>query len=252
MTDGNESYRLRWEGSLNEGKGVVLIASDSRMVNEDIQKMKHLMGYKSEETLGNLKASERLNENESFNDVWKKTKTILTEGIDELTQGQEFIAKQAGNPKKIEKVDFDELNARKNESEMPNLGGEMAQIEAGYNAAMGSQGTEGSLYEMEQDEAPRDEDPRDVKRVEDLFSKITSIQAALSRIDNRVEIIKAIEGFLTTLLTKHPELAPQVKNPLIQTVKDTVDNTIDASQGQQQDVTEGDRFDEVFGGMDEE
>jgi hypothetical protein len=60
ITDGNESYKVRWEGSLNEGKAIVLVASDATLVNEDVQKMKHLMGYKSEESLGSLKGSERL------------------------------------------------------------------------------------------------------------------------------------------------------------------------------------------------
>jgi hypothetical protein len=43
------------------------------------------MGYKSEETLGNLKGSERINEDKSFGDIWKKTKTILSENVNELT-----------------------------------------------------------------------------------------------------------------------------------------------------------------------
>jgi hypothetical protein len=48
MTDGNESYKIRWEGSLNEGKAVVLMASDNKLVNEDINRMKALFGYKSQ------------------------------------------------------------------------------------------------------------------------------------------------------------------------------------------------------------
>lgn len=92
MFDGNESYKVRWEGSLNEGKGVVLTASNKEMVNEDMKKIFHLMGYKSEETLGNLKGSERLNENKQFSDIWSKTKTILTESEDMI--GEEWSEKQ--------------------------------------------------------------------------------------------------------------------------------------------------------------
>jgi len=88
ITDGNESYKVRWEGSLNEGKAIVLVASDATLVNEDVQKMKHLMGYKSEETLGTLKGSERLSEDKKFNHIWNKTKSILTENIDEWTEKQ--------------------------------------------------------------------------------------------------------------------------------------------------------------------
>jgi hypothetical protein len=81
MTDGVESYRMRWEGNLNEGRAVVLMASDKTMVNEDMQKMKHLMGYKSQETLGAVKGKARIDENKIFTDIWKKSQ-ILVEGED--------------------------------------------------------------------------------------------------------------------------------------------------------------------------
>jgi len=81
MTDGIESYRMRWEGNLNEGRAVVLMASDKTMVNEDMQKMKHLMGYKSQETLGTVKGKARIDENKIFSDIWKKSQ-ILVEGED--------------------------------------------------------------------------------------------------------------------------------------------------------------------------
>jgi len=77
MTDGVENYKIRWEGSLTEGKAVVLMAADKTMVNEDMQKMKHLMGYKSQETLGTVKGRARLDENSTFNDIWKKTKMLM-------------------------------------------------------------------------------------------------------------------------------------------------------------------------------
>ena len=87
MTDGNENYEIRWEGSLKEGKAIVLMSENKTLVNEDMQKMKHLMGYKSHETLGNLKATDRLNENEAFKNIWNKTGRVLTEAkfVDEVT-----------------------------------------------------------------------------------------------------------------------------------------------------------------------
>ena len=81
MTDGNESYKIRWEGTLSEGRAAVLTASNKTMVNEDMQKMKHLMGYKSETTLGLVKGNARLNENAIFNDIYAKSKVLL-EGED--------------------------------------------------------------------------------------------------------------------------------------------------------------------------
>ena len=80
MTDGNEHYKIRWEGSLNEGTAIVLNAYDDNLVKEDFDKIKHLMNFKSQDTLGNLKGSQRLDENQAFADMIKKTRTIMTEG----------------------------------------------------------------------------------------------------------------------------------------------------------------------------
>jgi hypothetical protein len=104
MTDGVESYRMRWEGTLTEGRAVVLTASDKTMVNEDMQKMKHLMGYKSQDTLGTVKGKARIDENEIFSDIWKKS-IVLIEGEDIESQKapvkktDEKVA-QAGEAKK--------------------------------------------------------------------------------------------------------------------------------------------------------
>jgi hypothetical protein len=77
MTDGNESYRIRWEGTLTEGRAIVLTASDKTMINEDMQKMKHLMGYKSQDTLGLVKGKSRIEENATFGKIWDKTKMLM-------------------------------------------------------------------------------------------------------------------------------------------------------------------------------
>ena len=82
MTDGNESYTIRWEGSLTEGSAVVLSASDKTLINEDVQKMKHLFNYKSETTLGLVKGKDRVNEDTSFADIWAKSKKLLGESED--------------------------------------------------------------------------------------------------------------------------------------------------------------------------
>ncbi len=87
MTDGDEKYEIRWEGNLNEGKAIITKASDKTIMNENMVQMKHLMGYKSEDTLGNLKGSERINENASFNDIWDKTKGLLSEA----NKGEEYF-----------------------------------------------------------------------------------------------------------------------------------------------------------------
>lgn len=98
MTDGNETYNIRWEGSATEGRAIVESACDANMVNEDIQKMKHLMGYKSKDTLGLLKGDERLTENATFRQIMDKTKSLLTESEEEAelteveeTEGEEVM-----------------------------------------------------------------------------------------------------------------------------------------------------------------
>jgi hypothetical protein len=105
MTDGNESYKIRWEGSVNEGKAVVLIASDKNLVNEDIQRMKNLFSYKSQDTLGNLKGNSRIDENKTFSDIWSKTKSLLEmediEGTDgETGDWDDAVTSQAADAKK--------------------------------------------------------------------------------------------------------------------------------------------------------
>ena len=77
MTDGNETYRVKWESSINEA--TVLKSGNKSQINEDMQKMKHLMGYSSKETLGTVKGTERLEENTKFNDILGKTKNLLSE-----------------------------------------------------------------------------------------------------------------------------------------------------------------------------
>lgn len=82
MTDGNETYRIRWEGTLSEGAAIVVTAADKKLVNEDIQRMKVLFGYKSQDTLGLVKGNARIDENKIFGDIWNKTKKLLGESED--------------------------------------------------------------------------------------------------------------------------------------------------------------------------
>jgi hypothetical protein len=47
----------------SEGKAIILTAANKTMVNEDMENMKRLMGYKSQDTLGLSKGKTRLDEN---------------------------------------------------------------------------------------------------------------------------------------------------------------------------------------------
>lgn len=75
MTDGIETYKIRWE----ENSGVILESKNQNKINEDVDKMKHLMGYNSRETFGNLKGKERIEENSKMKDFMGQTKNIIGE-----------------------------------------------------------------------------------------------------------------------------------------------------------------------------
>jgi len=49
VTDGENEYRLMWEGDSN-GEAVITHEKNNSLVNENIQKMKHLWGFKSSDT----------------------------------------------------------------------------------------------------------------------------------------------------------------------------------------------------------
>jgi len=69
LTDGNKNYRVRWEGTPDNGMAVPLIAVDKNLVNEDISHMKHLISYSSKSTLGVLNGRDRVNEETEFNNL---------------------------------------------------------------------------------------------------------------------------------------------------------------------------------------
>jgi hypothetical protein len=220
ITDGNESYKVRWEGSLNEGKAVVLMASDATLVNEDVQKMKHLMGYKSEESLGNLKGAERLSEDKKFNDIWNKTKSILTENIDEWTEKQ--------------------LNAfdRGDHDRTP--------FEPGDMAALNKENAIGGIS-------------KDSERFDTMLDKNSSLTAAFSKINTKQELIDTMSMLYGDILKNNPQLA-SAEMALITALKEKGRELKSAPQGApmgESGMYEGgmgemDRFDEVFSGLDED
>jgi hypothetical protein len=218
MFDGNESYKVRWEGSLNEGKGVVLTASNKEMVNEDMKKIFHLMGYKSEETLGNLKGSERLNENKQFSDIWSKTKTILTENMDEELHGNQDEI-DANHDGKITDADFELLRK------------------------------EGSMYEME--------NQKDSSPVNQAGIKATALDSVKRDVPGMSTIEKGEYNEIITKISDFfakngNQYAGQTKTLLDRLMK-AIDAENQKSQSSQMPVGEGsymhekmDRFSEVF------
>ena len=74
ITDGENTYRLIWEGDSNEGEAIITNFKNTEMVNEDIQKMKYLWGFKSNDTISTKKTI-----TESGEDAFKRMYTKLKE-----------------------------------------------------------------------------------------------------------------------------------------------------------------------------
>ena len=244
MTDGNESYKVRWEGSLNEGKGVVLIASDATLVNEDVQKMKHLMGYNSKETFGNLKGAERLAEDKNFSKIWDKTKSLLSEGMDEWTKKQLDTFDGDGDGTPFEPEDMSAL--RKDEGSM---------YEAGmYEAGMDEMTATGSMNQPGQNGITKD-----AQRLDTLIGKNSTITAAFDKINTKPEAIDTLVNMYKDILNNNPQLI-QSQAALINAIK-AAGTEVQNQQNQEPSgmpvseeggIEEMDRFDEVFSGLGED
>jgi|AntRauTorcE11897_2_1112592.scaffolds.fasta_scaffold00071_20 hypothetical protein len=75
LNDGNKTIKVRWEGSLQEGEAIPLSESDNKLISEDMSKMKKLMGYKSEDTIGTPTAKNRVDETTQFKSLLSNVKS---------------------------------------------------------------------------------------------------------------------------------------------------------------------------------
>jgi hypothetical protein len=163
ITDGTETYDVRWD--INEA--TVLRAENKNLISEDMKKMKHLMGFKSQDTLGNLKGEQRLNENKSFTDVWNKTKRLLNEeagpSSDEISSEIKKELPKLINDPNIEKISNEILNnpqaiealqqfvamGKTNENEgLPTIGNEFIEKAMDFGMKKASSVTESSDGDM--------------------------------------------------------------------------------------------------------
>ena len=71
MTDGNETYKVRWEGDNTLGEGVILQYQNKERIDEDKENMKKLYNYKKSDVVG--KTNSYINESIQF----KKMMDIL-------------------------------------------------------------------------------------------------------------------------------------------------------------------------------
>ncbi len=70
MTDGNQTYKVRWDNSLNEGS--VLLYNNKSMINEDMNKMKKLFNYKYSDSMG--KTNDYGLESKTFKNLFENTR----------------------------------------------------------------------------------------------------------------------------------------------------------------------------------
>jgi hypothetical protein len=52
MTDGNKLLKVRWEGSKEKGRPIILLSKDKEKISNELEKMKHLFEYNSRDTFG--------------------------------------------------------------------------------------------------------------------------------------------------------------------------------------------------------
>ena len=73
ITDGENTYKLIWEGDSKDGEAVIKNVKNNQMVNEDIEKMKHLWGFNVKK---NYETKKNITENgdEAFKRMFKIVK----------------------------------------------------------------------------------------------------------------------------------------------------------------------------------
>ena len=70
MTDGNQTYKVRWDNSLKEG--TILSYKNKSMITEDKNKMKKLFNYKYSDSMG--KSNNYSEETNTFKNLFESTK----------------------------------------------------------------------------------------------------------------------------------------------------------------------------------
>jgi hypothetical protein len=207
MTDGNESYKIRWEGSLQEGKAVVLTASDANMVNEDIQKMKHLMSFSSKETLGTLEGQARIDEstNNPFRTMLDKTRGLMTESVEEVTETEEITEDEVdeSHSAKIAKAKAaydehgitteEEVNEDEVVEESENIDGQKAPVDNSvWSDADGPEGDNHGDHVMESDEVTESEEEVTESKEQAIAESIMKLMEETGMTEEEI-----VEGFFS-------------------------------------------------------
>jgi len=76
MTDGNKSYKIRWEGDKDNGSAVILIAKDDKLISEEMSRMFEMMDYSPSDKVSK---TDLITETENFNEYFTKKKIYENE-----------------------------------------------------------------------------------------------------------------------------------------------------------------------------
>ena len=108
ITDGENTYRLIWEGDSKNGEAVITHHKNSTLVKEDIEKMKKLWGFKSSDSISTKK-----NITESGEDAFKRMLKLVKENVEEVeTEEEEEIEENLkGGQKKLDKNKNNKLDS---------------------------------------------------------------------------------------------------------------------------------------------
>jgi hypothetical protein len=185
------------------------------MVNEDMQKMKHLMGYKSQDTFGTLKGSERLTEDKKFSEIWNKTKSLLNENIDEWSEKQLDAFDKDGDGTPFEPEDMAALRKDENMSMDAMRIDTMVDKNSAFNSAIGKINTK-----------------------QELIDTMTMLYADILK--NNPQLASSEMPLIAALKAKTDEMQSQGQQQQMGTTTSEVE------------MHEMDRFEEVFAGMNEE
>ena len=283
ITDGTETYNIRWD--INEA--TVLIAENKNLINEDMNKIKHLMGFKSQDTLGTLKGEERLNENKSFTDVWNKTKDISEAGQafgmgfsnegnleeNEPMKEMERVEEEVYEEEKIEElslpdaVDFATgfpfamlpfiatalgVSVAVVKHHLKNVKSPkeaMDKINAIKNS--GEASINESVYEEESSEGVNEFEHKDVEQLFTTMGDMNKIQTLAKKINTRPEKIEAAVAYVKAIVGDDDVLQKKVGRILMNDKSEEEDASPELAQ-QANDGNmneEKDRFDEIFEDM---
>lgn len=266
ITDGVDTYRVRWD--VNEA--TVLSSENKHFVNEDMQKIKHLMGYNSRKTFGNLEGAERINENKSFSGLLDKTKKLMTESTEEtkvITEGEESVNEMIsgkasgmgftgegnleGNEPMAEMEKMDEEISEANMD--PNIKGAVADITANPDQDKAEVRAKYDLEEGSEDVDNFFAGMGDNAKINTLASKINTRP---EKVEAAIEMVKKMTGGDAILMKKIARelMGGDAQEDLAQQASDTNMN----EEGEMceecgyDNMEEMDRFDEVFADMNEE